>query len=403
LGKVVVSELNRTPLEKQRIEICERKGLGHPDYICDSIMNQVSVALSKEYVRRFKYILHHNIDKGLLVAGQTEVKFGGGEVKEPMLLVFGDRATIFVKDEKVDIDEIASNTAKDWFRKNLRFVDPDRHLNCQVEINPGAEELTDIFKRGGDFLGANDTSAAVGYAPMTRTERMVLATERHLNSRPFKREHPETGEDVKVMGLRDGDRLHLTVAMSFVDRYVGSEAQYFRMKSEVLEEIRGFVKSKTGMKSNVQLNTLDKRGRGVNGVYLTVLGTSAEAGDSGQVGRGNRVNGIIPLNRPTSSEAAAGKNPVSHVGKIYNVLTYRAADSIYRKVPGIEEIYVWLLSEIGRPIDQPKIAAAQVVPSPRVPFNETKRRVEEALKAELDEKHLASFCRDLAEGQMPVC
>ena len=79
--------MNRTPLEKQRIEICERKGLGHPDYICDSIMNQVSIALSKEYQRRFKFILHHNIDKALLVAGETEPGFGGGVIKKPMLFI----------------------------------------------------------------------------------------------------------------------------------------------------------------------------------------------------------------------------------------------------------------------------------------------------------------------------
>lgn len=403
MSNIVVSELNRTPLERQRIEICERKGLGHPDYICDSIMNQVSIALSREYVERFKYILHHNIDKGLLVAGGAEVKFGGGEITKPMLLVFGDRATISVGEEKVDIEEIAIRTGKEWLKHNLRFVDPDRHLNCQVEITSGAEELTDIFSRGGKFLGANDTSAAVGYAPMTKTERMVLVTERFLNSKPFKKRYPETGEDVKVMGLRDRDELSLTIAMPFVDRYVANETQYFRKKAEVLDAIYDFVRSKTRMKASVHFNTLDKRGRGVNGVYLTVLGTSAEAGDSGQVGRGNRVNGIIPLNRPTSSEAAAGKNPVSHVGKIYNVLTYRIADAVYRKVPGIEEIYVWLLSEIGRPINRPKIAAAQIVPSPKVPFKETLRKVNEALMAELDDRRLAAFCKDLAEGRVPVC
>ena len=64
-------------------------------------------------------------------------------------------------------------------------------------------------------------------------------------------------------------------------------------------------------------------------MYLTLLGTSAEQGDSGQVGRGNRVCGLISLNRPMSVEAAAGKNPVSHVGKIYNVLAHELAMRIY--------------------------------------------------------------------------
>jgi S-adenosylmethionine synthetase len=403
LSKVFVSELNRTPLERQRIEICERKGLGHPDYICDSVMNEVSIALSKEYVKKFESILHHNIDKGMLVAGEAKVRFGGGKIEKPMLLIFGDRATISVGEAHLDIEGIAIKAAKNWFRHNLRFVDPEKHLNFQVELKPGAEELRDIFKRGGRFLGANDTSAAVGYAPMTKTEKAVLAMERFLNSKSFKKDYPETGEDVKVMGLRNGDHLQFTIAMSFVDRYIGSEAEYFRKKSEVIEEMRSFAESKVPFKSEIHLNTLDKRGRGVNGVYLTVLGTSAEAGDSGQVGRGNRVNGIIPLNRPTSSEAAAGKNPVSHVGKIYNVLTYYLADAIYERVPGIEEIYVWLLSQIGQPINRPKIAAAQVVPSSKGAFHEIAKKVEETLDAELENKKLEQFCKKLAEGQLPVC
>jgi S-adenosylmethionine synthetase len=115
------------------------------------------------------------------------------------------------------------------------------------------------------------------------------------------------------------------------------------------------------------------------------------------------VNGIIPLNRPTSSEAAAGKNPISHVGKIYNILTYHIADSIYRKVSGIEEIYVWLLSQIGQPIDRPKIVAAQILPSRKDNFHELSREVKEVLKSEFDRKRLKQFCKNLAEGRLPVC
>ncbi|MEM2960399.1 MAG: methionine adenosyltransferase, partial [Candidatus Bathyarchaeia archaeon] len=134
MSQVVITEINRMPLEKQKIEICERKGLGHPDYICDCIMNEVSVALSKEYIRRYDSILHHNIDKGLLVAGEARVQFGGGKIEKPMLLIFGDRATLSVGDTHVDIEKIAIRAAKNWFKRNLRFVDPDEHLNYQVEL-----------------------------------------------------------------------------------------------------------------------------------------------------------------------------------------------------------------------------------------------------------------------------
>ncbi|RLI09670.1 methionine adenosyltransferase, partial [Candidatus Bathyarchaeota archaeon] len=345
-----VDELKQTPIEEQKLEIVERKGLGHPDYICDAIMDKVSVALCAEYLKRFGTILHHNVDKSLLVAGEAEIRFGGGRVLKPMLLVFGDRATFEYEGEAIPLGEVVVRAAKEWFRENMRFVDPEEHVIYQVELKPGSPELVDIFRR--EKIGANDTSAAVGYAPMSRTERAVYELERFLNSPGFKKEFPETGEDVKVMGLRLCDRLELTIAMAFVDRFIGDEKAYFRAKEEVLERLREFAQEEFGDRFSeigIHLNVLDETGRGIHGVYLTVLGTSADSGDSGQVGRGNRVNGVIPLNRPMCSEAAAGKNPVSHVGKIYNVLTHRIAEAIYEQVPGLREVYVWLLSQIGRP------------------------------------------------------
>jgi S-adenosylmethionine synthetase len=237
---------------------------------------------------------------------------------------------------------------------------------------------------------------------MTKTETIVLETERYVNSKDFKRRFPESGEDVKVMGLRRGNSLDLTIAMAFVDRFVESEKDYFRKKAGVLEEINRFVKEKADFESvTVNLNTLDVEGRGIGGVYLTVLGTSADGADSGQVGRGNRVNGVIPLNRPLCSEAAAGKNPVSHVGKIYNLLTHRIAKSVYEQVPGIEEVYIWLLSQIGKPIDQPAIAAAQVVMKSGNSFEHVRKEIEEVMDFELE--NIEKFCMDLAYGKIPIC
>ncbi|MEM2896560.1 MAG: methionine adenosyltransferase [Candidatus Bathyarchaeia archaeon] len=399
---VVIDELKQTPLQKQRIEICERKGLGHPDFVCDSIMDEVSMALSREYLERFGSIMHHNIDKGLLVAGEVERRFGGGKVTKPMLLVFGDRATFNVDSERIPVEEIATKTAKEWFKKHLRFVDPEAHVKYQVELKRGAESLVDIFKRKGEFLGANDTSAAVGYAPMTETEKLVLEIERFLNGKEFKKGHPETGEDVKVMALRKNKELSLTIAIAFVDRFIDSENTYFKRKEEILEELNQFVNSKTSMESvKIELNTLDMRGRGMAGMYLTVLGTSADDGDCGQVGRGNRVNGVIPLNRPVGSEAAAGKNPVSHVGKIYTILTYRIADEVYRRVPGIQEVYVWLLSQIGKPINMPKIASVQLILEPTAIIKNVSNEVKNVVEANLED--LNKFCMDLAYGKYPVC
>lgn len=398
---ILVDSLKQTPLELQKLEIVERKGLGHPDYICDAIMDRVSVELSQEYLKQVGAIMHHNIDKSLLAAGEVETRFGGGEVKEPMLLIIGDRATFEVGDVTIPVKEIAIRTAKQWFRERLRFVDPERHVRFQVELKPGHPELMAIFHRKGRVLGANDTSAAVGYAPMTRTEQIVRDTERYLNSPDFKKRFPESGEDIKVMAFRKNNDLRLTISMAFVDRYIKSEDDYFKKKAELSEEIIRFAKEKTDFeKIAIDLNTLDVTGRGHEGIYLTVLGTSAEAGDSGQVGRGNRTNGVIPLNRPFCSEAAAGKNPVSHVGKIYNRLTHKIASEVYRNVSGLEEVYIWLLSQIGHAIDQPAIAAAQVVMKGSNSFDSVKKEIEEVVDRELN--NIDRFCQELAQGKIAI-
>jgi S-adenosylmethionine synthetase len=284
----------------------------------------------------------------------------------------------------------------------MRFVDPEKHVKYQVELKPGSVGLIDIFKRKGKVLGANDTSAAVGYAPMTRTERIVRKTEQFLNSTEFKQGFPESGEDIKVMGYRNNNHLHSTISMAFVDRYVSSEEDYFDKKAKILEETKKFVKANTDFDDiDVQLNTLDVRERGLGGIYLTVLGTSADSGDSGEVGRGNRVNGLISLNRPFCSEAAAGKNPVSHVGKIYNVLTYKIARDVYEQVPEVEEVYIWLLSKIGSPIDHPTIAAAQVIMKGNNSIEKVKHEIEEVLDYELE--NIDKFCMELAHGKIPIC
>ena len=400
---IIVSQLGQTPVGKQALEIVERKGLGHPDHICDAVMNEVSVALSKEYIKRYGTVLHHNIDKALLAAGEVRRRFGGGEVRRPMLMVFGDRATYDVDGDPVPVDEMAVATAKKWFKKNIRFVDPERHVRYQVELAKGSEALQDIFKRKGKFLGANDTSAAVGYAPKTQTEELVLMTERYINSPSFKKEFPETGEDVKIMAARQNGHLDLTIALAFVDRFIENEKQYFKRKAEVVEDVTRFAKSRGSHFNDVRvsINTLDKRGRGMGGMYLTVLGTSADDGDGGQVGRGNRVNGLIPLNRPTCSEAAAGKNPVSHVGKIYNLLCYEIAEHITQKVSGLQEVYVWLLSQIGQPIDQPKVAGVQLILNRGVELKSVTPHVTDIIRAELH--NIDNFTTRLTEGKIPVC
>ncbi len=204
------------------------------------------------------------------------------------------------------------------------------------------------------------------------------------------------------MGLRKGESLDITVAMPLLANYIQSENEYFETKNIVHKEMVAFLeKYKEFQTIEVYLNTLDEKGRGLGGIYLSLLGTSAEDADSGQVGRGNRVNGLISVNRPLGTEASAGKNPVSHVGKIYNFLAHKIAQEIYEAADGIKEVYVMLLSRIGTPIDKPQMATAQILFEEGREIKEVGENAEEIFDREL--KNINSFCLELGEGKHPIC
>lgn len=401
INPVIVDVPKLSSVGEQRVEIVERKGIGHPDTICDGVAEAVSLALCREYQQTFGRILHHNVDKALLVAGQSLPKLGGGTIAEPMRFALGDRAIFEYQGKAVPVAEIAEATTRDWLRRHLRFVDPDKHLVFQNELKPGSPELVDAFER--QIIGANDTSAAVGYAPLSETEQLVLATERLLNSSAFKKDFPFAGEDIKVMAIRRDRQIELTVAMAFVDRFIPDPHTYFARKYEIVDLLASFVRKQFRELDggSVKLNTLDDPSRAEGGMYLTVLGTSAEGGDCGEVGRGNRVNGVIPLNRPVSGEAAAGKNPVSHVGKIYSLLSHHVANEIYQQVPGLREVYVWFCSRIGEPIDSPAVAATQVCLKEGVHLSDVEPAIQELVHRELH--GIQTFCDRLARGEFSVC
>jgi len=219
--------------------------------------------------------------------------------------------------------------------------------------------LIDVFLRGPKIPFANDTSFGVGYAPFSDTERVVLETEKMLNSPEYKAKCPCVGEDIKVMGLRDGNTIILTVAIAFVSKYVANIAEYIGLKEKIEQDIVSNAKKLTEREVSVSVNTGDDLKTG--SVYITLTGLSCEMGDDGSVGRGNRVNGLITPMRPMSLEAAAGKNPVNHVGKIYNVLAFEMARDIVKMYPQVKECNVTLLSQIGKPIDQPRSAGVEII------------------------------------------
>lgn len=384
---IVVEKVDKTPVAQRLVEIVERKGQGHPDYIADGISEWVSRYLSRYYLENFGVILHHNVDKTLVVGGQAAPRFGGGEVLQPIYILVSGRATNEVKTRdgvvKVPLGPIVVKAARDWIKQNFRFLDPDLHVVIDYKIGQGSADLVGIYDLGARTIPlANDTSVGVGYAPLTPLENLVYKTERLLNSRDFKAKYPEVGEDVKVMGVRVGRDIKLTVAAAIISRLTKDKSHYLSVKEDIKKSIEDMAaKIVPDYNVEVTINAADKPEYDI--YYLTVTGTSAEHGDDGMTGRGNRANGLITPMRSMSLEAAAGKNPVSHVGKIYNVVAQRIADKIYAEVKGITEAYVEIVSQIGRPINEPKILNIEIIKEGEL-TGETRREIEAIARGELE-------------------
>jgi S-adenosylmethionine synthetase len=396
--EIIVHAPERAPTGERPVEVVERKGVGHPDTICDAIAESVSLRLCRYYLEQFGMILHHNVDKVLLRGGSAAPRFGGGEVRERIELYLGGRATGAFQGVVIPVGDLAVDASREWLRSHLHALDVDREVAIHPLFRTASSDLEDLFLRrapSGAAL-ANDTSCGAGFWPPTPLERMVMGVEGRLNAAEVKRLHPELGEDVKVMGVRCWERVTLTVGCAFVARFVPDLASYEQKKAAAAQLALEAAREVARLPVEVSLNAADDPGRGQ--VYLTVTGTSAEAGDDGEAGRGNRVNGLITPYRPMTLEAAAGKNPVSHVGKLYNVAAGRIAAALVAEIAGVEEATCTLVSQIGRPVDDPLIADLTIRQTLGGPVAELARRAEEVARTELSS--LGRLFQELLRGEI---
>jgi S-adenosylmethionine synthetase len=388
--EVFVEAAAQPPLRERRLEMCEHKGLGYPDTMTDCACDAAAVALAGAYRKAFGGVMHFNVDKGLLVAGRSMPRFNGGQVLEPARLVICGRAA----DPRGHFG--LAQTAADAAWRELSSIlrrGLDR-IRIECEIRPGSGALEAIYS--GSMRTANDTSFGVGFWPYTRLERTVLQAAALLRSDELHASFPAAGDDFKVMGVRCDRDIELTVALAMVDSEVSGVARYFEIKQAISRFLTERLEDVT-----VVLNTLDDpRATDESGLHLTVTGLSAEMGDDGQVGRGNRVNGLITPGRPMSLEAFAGKNPAAHVGKIYNVLATDIARAICEELPLVSEANIQLVSRIGQPIAEPWAASVEVITT--VPLGEGMRAAVrgialdhmkhiEALSARLEREILTGF------------
>ncbi len=369
---IVVSRIDETPTARTPTEMVERKGIGHPDSVADGIAEAVSRELSKFYMKEYGTIFHHNTDQVEIVGGQSKPEFGGGTVLEPVYILLSGRATTMIDGKRIPYRTIAVRAAYDQIRKNFPNIDPEEDITMDCRIGQGSVDLRGVYDTK-KFL-ANDTSFGVGYAPFSDVERLVLETEHYINGK-LRFEMKGLGEDVKVMGARIEDRIILTIAIAMVGKYLANPGEYGALKENLYEKVKQHGMDILGRDFELYINTADMPEKHV--YYLTVTGLSMENGDDGSVGRGNRVNGLITPHRPMSMEAASGKNPVTHVGKLYNLLSMKIAEDIIKSTGGdVEEARVRILAQIGHPIDHPLLASTDLIMAEGVPLSKVKGEVE---------------------------
>ncbi len=362
---IYVEGISEVPVPMRKIELVERKGIGHPDSVADALAEEVSKALCKMYKKEFGTVLHHNTDETQIAAGQANPKFGGGNIVDPSYILLVGRATTNITDPKskemrsLPCKPVALAAARNYLKKTFPNLDVDSEVVLDARLGQGSDDLRGVYK--SSKVLANDTSFGVGYAPYSITDRLVLTTEEYINGK-MKDILPETGQDVKVMASRVGNDITMTVACAMVDKYIDDLDHYKSAIEQMYDKVNEHALDVIGdekINFKLDINTGDDYDRGV--IYLTCTGLSQEMGDDGSVGRGNRCNGLITPYRPMSMEATSGKNPITHIGKIYNVMSKLIAEDVAQKVSPEVEVRVRILSQIGKPVSEPLNCNVQLV------------------------------------------
>lgn len=345
--------LTRRPAYAPEVEFVERKGIGHPDTLCDRLAEDLACYLAAEYLTHTGRVQAFNVDKAVLAAGSVEIDFGGGHHTKPSRLVLVGKADLG-HGWRPDPEKLAHD-----FKGRLLELLPDADgsaFEVEIWLNQSSVDLAAVIQAGhGEVPLANDTSFAAVSQPRSPLEAAVHGIEANLNSSAYRAAVP-IGRDIKVMGARIGDDVRITVAVPVMAVRVQDRKEYDQVVASVQADAGQMAAELLGDEAAVAVNQADLD----DSAYLTLSGTSAEAGDDGQVGRGNRFGGLITPYRPMSLEAAAGKNPAAHVGKTYHAVGADIANRLERDTSA-GETTIRLLSSIGHPVTEPQAVHVEVV------------------------------------------
>lgn len=352
--KIVIRRACTDP-DQYPFDAAERKGIGHPDTLADLVADAFSRRYATWCRDQFGMVPNHWVDKVNLVGAAAEVTFGGFSIDKPIDCYLFGKITDRVGSTAIPIDELFQGTIASVLPTALGDDRILNHVRLHVNNTRGVavdhdsqfyrpeatSALAEVLARESV---ANDTVICVGASRHGLAAGVAVGLERRITGTEFRALFPAVGTDVKVMVVRVGGELDLTVAVPLHPEQVDSWESYRTLLAEVEEAVLAELKdvldreprARTVTSVDLRLNTKDAPGRG----YLAPFGTALGKGDCGVVGRGNRYSGVIEPLRPASCEAPAGKNPVHHVGKIYTAVAADAAQRIMAATSAYAEVTI---------------------------------------------------------------
>lgn len=345
--------------DTKKLEVVERKGIGHPDTLADGIAEKISIEYSKYCLDKFGFILHHNVDKVCVMGGLAEINWGASKFKEPVRILINGRMSKSFAGTQIPLEEINEKAIKDYLSKTLPHLNLEKDLliineTTQYTRNPtwfNPKEEKDLPELSKMF--ANDTSAVVSSYPLTLTEQLPLELEGLFYDKEGNPKYDFIGQDIKVMIIRKEKHYSITMCIPFFAEYVKNFDSYLKQKENIVNIVQNYLNErlKEPITFELFINTQDQNARTIRNLYVVSAGSSTDFGEEGCVGRGNNRQGIIPMFRTHSMEAAWGKNPVYHTGKVYGVIVDTLAKEI--SLAFKSNVEVMIVTRMGDPFFSP--------------------------------------------------
>ncbi len=324
--------------EKRKIEIVERKGIGHPDTLADKLAEELSRVYSKFCLEKFGCILHHNIDKLYIGGGLFLIRKNKVVKKSPIRVEVNGRVSNTMNGERIDLEKIFIPVIKEYLGTVLPRLNPEVDLDIKVNCTQYSKREYWYTPRNIDdipdskSLFAADTALCVNHSSKTFCEKLVLKLEQsfwNYNKKGYAYpKFKEIGQDIKVMASRIENDIIVTICMPVYKDAYSTVEEYndiIKFHENRLDKIAYSMNFSKKYNINIEINRLpDNTYRN----YSLVIGSCIECGEEGIVGRGNNSQGLISSSREHTVEAPCGKNPRYHTGRIVNFLANNAMTRI---------------------------------------------------------------------------